>query len=583
MQRKIAYILIVALFTPFLGACGVAATAQQELATPTPLPPAPALERPTYTVQRGSVERVLQLNGRVTPVDLTRLSFRTAGRVAQVLVERGDVVAAGAVLAELEQDEALDELRQAENRLVQAQRDLADARQRQALAVERSRRGLTQAQRAREQAIINQAEQITEAERALQRAQEDLAAFAPEAVNDPLREARQQVDDARRNLKTTSDAASEAKTRAENALISATEAVQKAQQAYSDAYWDKDWVERYGTDPQVVQQDPLTGEDFHPRLTEAQKQAYRRTFDQAERDLGEAERQLELAIREVELQREAEIFRIQEAERELQAAERQLNALLEGQGDSPLLAAERAVQDAQANLDKARRGDLSDQDAAIEEAQLAIAEAQQESFHSQQTAIEDAQVALDKARKSVADRRIIAPQDGEILALAIREGDEAEAFKAVIELADPTQLEIAAELSTDQMRQLAEGQPAEVNLLARPDLLMPAVIRRLPAPYGAGGSGAVTEDDRTTRFAILDTLGQTLTGGAVARVQIVLERKEDVLWLPPDAVRSFEGRRFVVVRDGDRERRVPVEIGIATEERLEILTGVEEGAVVVGQ
>lgn len=153
----------------------------------------------------------------------------------------------------------------------------------------------------------------------------------------------------------------------------------------------------------------------------------------------------------------------------------------------------------------------------------------------------------------------------------------------MIELADPTQLEIAAELSTDQMRQLAEGQPAEVNLLARPDLLMPAVIRRLPAPYGAGGSGAVTEADRTTRFAILDTLGQTLTGGAVARVQIVLERKEDVLWLPPDAVRSFEGRRFVVVRDGDRERRVPVEIGIATEERLEILTGVEEGAVVVGQ
>ena len=50
--------------------------AQQPQPTPTPLPPAPALERPTYIVQRGTVERPLDVNGRVTPVDLVRLEFR---------------------------------------------------------------------------------------------------------------------------------------------------------------------------------------------------------------------------------------------------------------------------------------------------------------------------------------------------------------------------------------------------------------------------------------------------------------------------------------------------------------------------
>jgi multidrug efflux pump subunit AcrA (membrane-fusion protein) len=69
----------------------------------------------------------------------------------------------------------------------------------------------------------------------------------------------------------------------------------------------------------------------------------------------------------------------------------------------------------------------------------------------------------------------------------------------------------------------------------------------------------------------------------VAKVRVVLEEKEDVLWLPPDAIRSFEGRQFVVIREGDRERRAPVEVGIRTDDRVEILEGVEAGNSIVGQ
>jgi HlyD family secretion protein len=69
----------------------------------------------------------------------------------------------------------------------------------------------------------------------------------------------------------------------------------------------------------------------------------------------------------------------------------------------------------------------------------------------------------------------------------------------------------------------------------------------------------------------------------IVKIMIVLEHKDDVLWLPPDAVRAFEGRRFVVVREGERERRVTVRTGIETEDKLEILEGLEEGNVIVGQ
>src|SRR4029078_781719 len=69
------------------------------------------------------------------------------------------------------------------------------------------------------------------------------------------------------------------------------------------------------------------------------------------------------------------------------------------------------------------------------------------------------------------------------------------------------------------------------------------------------------------------------------RVQVVLtlQREDEWRWLPPQAVRAFEGRRFVVVKDGDRQRRQDVKVGIISTDRIEIVEGLKEGDVVIGQ
>src|SRR5437868_1707589 len=91
------------LLCTLLAACGAPSTAQVEQATPTPLPPDPALERPAYTVKRDAIDQVLTVNGRVTPVDLTRLSFKRDGRVKTVGFARGDTVKQGVLRAEIQQ------------------------------------------------------------------------------------------------------------------------------------------------------------------------------------------------------------------------------------------------------------------------------------------------------------------------------------------------------------------------------------------------------------------------------------------------------------------------------------------------
>ena len=70
--------------------------------------------------------------------------------------------------------------------------------------------------------------------------------------------------------------------------------------------------------------------------------------------------------------------------------------------------------------------------------------------------------------------------------------------------------------------------------------------------------------------------------GDLVHVTAEVEHAEAVLWLPPQAIRNFNGRLFAVVQDGDVQRRVDVRIGVEAEDRVEILEGVEEGQVIVG-
>jgi multidrug efflux pump subunit AcrA (membrane-fusion protein) len=69
--------------------------------------------------------------------------------------------------------------------------------------------------------------------------------------------------------------------------------------------------------------------------------------------------------------------------------------------------------------------------------------------------------------------------------------------------------------------------------------------------------------------------------GDMVRLSIILAQKADALWLPLQVVREFEGRYFVIVQDGDVERRVDVKVGIVDDDRIEVTQGLTEGQVVV--
>lgn len=540
ITKRRSALLGLVLATTLLGGCGAPATAQTEAPTPTPLPPAAEIERPTFTVKRGTIENPLETGGRVSPVNLKQLAFQRAGTIAVVNADRGAKVTAGQVLAQLQQDEELDELRQAQDGIVQAKRDLDSAQ-------------------------LQRRKRVEQAKLDLQEAQDGLVLVLPGGTDDPIRKAQKDLEAAERATNDQNATGSEGKTGAEYDLIKATEALSDTQKAVSDAFWAKDWAQKYGTNPDqpYTETTDETGKTIRKanKLTDKEIQAYQDKYVEAQRQLREAERAIVTAQRALDKARATEITGNGDASDKVQEADRVLNEMINGKGNKDLIGAQKAVKSAK----------------------LALEEAQAETLNTAQKAVEDAQRRLDRAKKKVDDGQILAPQDGEVISSSIAVGDAVEANGFVIEIADTTQLEIGAELSGDQMRQLQEGQPAEISLLSRPDVIMPATIRQMPEPYGSGGSGNVASKDRRTLFEVSDFKSQELKSGQNVKIRIIIERKENALWLPPDAVRSFEGRRFVLVRTGQGERRQTVKVGIETEDKAEILDGVNEGDVIVGQ
>jgi len=522
---------------------------EEEAATPTPIPTPIVPEEPTYLVQRGKVTNQLEFTGRISPVEETALYFKMGGYVKRVLVERNDLVQAGDLLAELEIDDLLKQMAQAEVSLNSAQLRLDEAEK----SLER---------------------QIVNAEWALQIAQVRLK--ETEKANE------QQLAEAQRALKVAQIRLAEAEKANEQQLAGAGWALEAAQIRLAQLQEEPDAVEiellRLSLDRAKnnlwnaqLERDAVKGRSGTPGYV----------LSQVDIAVGNAE----IALREAELRyQEALQAAVSQDDIRLQQIEvEQAKVTVEQlqEGVDPLLTIE--VQRAQQELDWLEEGVDPLLDIEVQRAQQELDWLKEGVDPVMVNEVNQAQLTLERLQAQVADAQIVAPMDGEVLSLSLYAGRPIEAFKPGIVVADPSAIEISADLSSSQLQEMVEGQEAIVTLSAYPGQTWQGTVRRLPYPYGSGGgTGSLEDADKSVRVSLEGDLSG-LELGDLARVLIVLEEKDDVLWLPPEAIRIFQGRKFVIVQEGDRQRRVDVTVGIESQDRVEILTGLEEDQIVIGQ
>jgi len=189
-----------------------------------------------------------------------------------------------------------------------------------------------------------------------------------------------------------------------------------------------------------------------------------------------------------------------------------------------------------------------------------------------------AKLNLEKAQAAVDGLTIIAPYDGQVLSLDISPGTQVTAFKPVMSFVDPEGLEITLLPTSAELAELSVGQNVQIRFPNRPGQDLSGAIRSLPQ---STSSALEQERDQGVRVSIGDS-SALLTLGEVAMVLIQVERRENVLWVSPAALRIFQGRDFVIIQDDEIQRRVDIRLGLRTKDRVEVLEGLAAGQVVLG-
>ena len=124
LAKKFRAMPFVVLLLATLAACGPGGITGSK-ATPTPLPAVVNYEAAVFTVEQGAIVSEKELQGEITPSKQDELFFRASGFISRVVVKAGDVVKKGDVLAEMQVDDLLNQLQQAQIDLEVSQSNLA--------------------------------------------------------------------------------------------------------------------------------------------------------------------------------------------------------------------------------------------------------------------------------------------------------------------------------------------------------------------------------------------------------------------------------------------------------------------------
>lgn len=419
--------------------------AQQAAPTSTPIPTAPAVARPTYLVQRGDVQEMLEFTGRWQPRDRAALSFEIAGTVRQVTVQRGDTVSAGQLLADYQ-------INDLENQLASAQLELESA-----LAnLETGAAGETNS--------------VIDAEIALANARLQLENTKAQSPWTSVASARVQLDDARRQLEQAERAFDDARSRPNQPASTVDSALQALENARSSL-----------------------------RSAELSYSQAAQSFNNHQFSIAQQE-----------------------------------NAVIQ----------------AELNLEKARTG---------------------AGDPGSQQQVRSVQLNIDQIRANIARSSLYSPIDGVVLEVNIAPGNQVDAFSTVIIVGLPEPKEAIANLAIGDAQRLSVGMVGVCQVLNDPDSAVQCVVRQIPL--------SSRDADQTTRVA---AAFENVPTNQLIEIQMPLQVRENVLWLPPAAIRQFQNRTFVVLQTPDGPRSVDVQIGLRTDERVEIISGVNEGDVVEG-
>ena len=188
-----------------------------------------------------------------------------------------------------------------------------------------------------------------------------------------------------------------------------------------------------------------------------------------------------------------------------------------------------------------------------------------------------AKLAFEAARMTLERTLIKAPYDGIISELNLELGQLSQITavipKAPIRITDLRPRYARVDIDEVDLPRVNPGQTTRVRILAvRREPFIGSVRRVIPYV------NSIREQDRTSEVEI-DLQGENLLlpAGASADVEIITDKRSNVLALPSRSILGRAQSRHVFILDGDKLRRAPVTVGLINFDYTEIVSGLGRG------
>jgi HlyD family secretion protein len=228
---------------------------------------------------------------------------------------------------------------------------------------------------------------------------------------------------------------------------------------------------------------------------------------------------------------------------------------------------------------------------AVESAQLGV-ETRRETLEAAEYEIQVAQSELNAARASLleagdtargAEYEVRSPVDGAVLRRLRESESVVPAGEPLVEIGDPKNLEIVADLLSTDAARLRPGQPVEIEQWGGGKALAGRVKRIEPSGFLKISALGVEEQRVNVIVELADPPDQRpgLGDGFRVEVRVVIWDAQDALQMPTSALFRDEQGWATYVLEGGKAVRRRLEVGPQNDQAATVLSGLKEGETVI--
>lgn len=229
----------------------------------------------------------------------------------------------------------------------------------------------------------------------------------------------------------------------------------------------------------------------------------------------------------------------------------------------------------------AKRGDVSPAELEVAQQRLILANASLQAlqlklhdrYSPEDLASWKARVAADTAsvaaeEVSYGNANIISPIAGTVYLLPIESWDFVPAGTALLHVADLSKLHIRADFDETAIARLRIGAPATITWDGMPNRVWHGRVQSKPLAVDPAGARRVGQS-----YIEMDDDHGALPVNTEVVVSVTVHKHSHALTIPREALYTDAGRHYVYCVRDEKLEKVPVETGLASPMRIEILSG----------